>query len=242
MFDLKVVAAVLITLLGIAAGMGQGVVQQQDLANLKDLPAFFSKLRDVNFDWSPDFFAQGNGKDKITISANFNRDQLQEFELTFSQPIKQLTASYTPSSGNIKINGMSISPKGSQGSLKLKNYRGSIKLGSKVSLDGKCSAAELNDVSFNSSEIKVSTTGFSPSQLQLAGTPPFTLDFEQVSGKLSTGSRNTSISLDKRDLDIVGFEGDLEVDSARSSYHLTGNASRVLSVDGGSKVTLKQPS
>jgi len=239
MIDLKVVAAVLVTLLGIAAGMGQGAIQQGDLVDLKDLPQFIGKLKDFSFDWDLDLFAQKNGKDKIAINASLKRDQLQEFELTFSQPAENLKAVYSSSSKSIKISGIEIAPKGEQGELKLTNYRGSIKLGSKINLDGKCSAAELNDVSFNSSTIKVSTTGFEPNFLRLTGTPPLTLNFEQVSGDLWTETRNTAISLESRDLDIIGFAGDITIDMSDNTYQLFGNASKVMSVGGQPEIVLK---
>lgn len=239
MIDLKVVAAVLVTLLGIAVGMGQGTIQQGDFTGLKDLPNIVNKIRDFDWGRGTDFFAQENGKEKIAINASLRRDQLQEIKLSFSRPVRSLTATYSSSGGDIKIGGMEISPKGSEGTLKITDYRGSIKLGDRVSLDGKASAADLNGVSFNSSTITVSTTGFEPSHLQLRRLPLTTFNFKQVTGELHAGSRNTSISLEDRDLDITGFSGDLTVDAEQGSYQLAGNASQVMTVSGQPEIVLK---
>lgn len=239
MLDLKVVAAVLVTLLGIAIGMGQGAIQQGDLLNFDDLPELAGKLKNFNFDWSTDLLAQSNGDHGLAFNATFDRDQLQELKFTFSQPVKDLTAMYSDAEQPITINGMKVSPKQGQGTLKLKDYRGSIKLGSEVSLDGKCSAVELNDVAFNSSTIKVSTTGFEPSQVQFTRLPPTTFNFEQISGSLWTEAKNTSLSLEGRDLDIAGFMGNFAVELESKTYRLAGNASRIKTVGGKPELVLK---
>lgn len=228
MFDLKVITAVFVTLLGIAVGMSQGAVDKGEINDistlLKDISETPRKLLDM--------FKSGTQLN-ASIDLEVVLEDIPEFKKEYSRSLSSIRFMYYPGS-SIRINDADFSSK-NKAPISISNFKGSIDIGEELSMKGSGKRAELGDYIFNSSSIRVEAEKITRASYEVRGMPATTFSFDDAKGSIKLSK--SDISLKNESLKVVGFKGDMKIDFENREFVLDGKSAEIFV--GGEEVSIK---
>jgi len=220
--DIKVLAAVFITLFGIAVGMADGDLTVDDLSDLDTVKERFDKSM-KKIEKGGDIF------DGI--------DTGKEIFETGEPPNTSITASFTTSSATdsitldrgatvtfrgdtrLTINDLTTSEEDFEGSIS--GFTGRVSVGTNTSIEGSATALSFSSLSFNTSEPKdVSVDIDAPEFVRISGIERKPLRFERVNGSFSVDG--TTVSVQNDSVSLGSFSGEVSYDPAGDRFSLDG--------------------
>lgn len=229
MFDMKVVTAVFVTLLGIAIGMSQGAFSKGDLT---DMSGFLSDLREIPGNLLN--VLKGGGSINASISLNLEINRIPEFRKGFSRPLKLLSINYTLPNEKFFVNDAEFSSKDKKISVRAESYRGLVELDEDLTLEGSAESISMGKFYFNSSSFRIRTSKLEPDNLAIKGLEAHTFDFGEVTGSIELPKH---ISLLNESLRIVGFKGQMFFNFKKKIFKMKGKAAEVFV--GGEKSNIQ---
>ncbi|MDY6770530.1 MAG: hypothetical protein SV186_01075 [Candidatus Nanohaloarchaea archaeon] len=239
--DIKVLAAVFLTLFGVAVGMGQGNIQADDLTDLSKVTSRFqqnlNKLGGIGGSIADTIGGLTGGTEtsspapNTTMRASFTADT-NRTSMTFESRVD--TVAINGSDITVKVAGLTADP--SSASITLRNYTGKVTFDGNVTIDGSAQLMAFQGLSFNSSEPKdVVIRVEDPGRLAVEGLMREDFTFAHVDGSFSfTG---TTITLSDGPATLRSFTGRFEKWSS-GRYVLDGKVYRAELGEGSTRFTI----
>lgn len=214
MLDLRIIIAVILTLWGIAIGISQGVM------DLKSISSF--SLSDIQLP----FF---KNEPTLPINAEFYSEKMPSFTKVFRKPLPKLDLTFTPN-GKFLIRNSEVSFAGSIASIELINYRGILKFGEILSIDGKADFIKMGNITLK--DVDVRTGPLNPLNVKFYNAPPSNYEFEKVSGVIS--SSGASVNILEKPITMISFTGDSIFNFVNNTYIFNGKIAKLYS--GGNPI------
>lgn len=228
MFDLKVITAVFVTLLGIAIGMSQGALDKGDLNDfsglLEDIRSSPGKLIDL---------ITGKSEMNATIRLQVEVESIPYFKKEFSRPVGELKLKYGFPNSDFYINGAEFSSKQKMVSISVKDYRGTLDIDENLGVKGSANYVSFGDFVFNSSSVRIETNDLEAEKIEVKELPITSFAFEDIEGVVKLFNKN-DVSFRNETVRLMGFKGDLEINFEEDKLYMEGKASEV-SVGGNER-------
>ncbi|MDY6778148.1 MAG: hypothetical protein SVU32_05755 [Candidatus Nanohaloarchaea archaeon] len=220
--DIKVLAAVFITLFGIAMGMAQGDIQVDDLSDLAKLAERFKNIRSLG-GGLPDL-SGGKKAPNTSMTASFTGDTgYRTFSFKESVDSIQIRGDRV----RLQIAGLTTTP--ASVSMTLHNFTGTLGMDGNVTVDGTVRSLEVASLPFNTSKPQdVSAVVKDPRYVRIDRMYRTNLQFRSVNGRIKS-SVGVIIQLQKNDTNPVvfrSFTGTFERNFTSGSYSLDGEVFR----------------
>jgi hypothetical protein len=229
--DVKVVAAVFITLFGIAVGMADGDLQMKEVPKLSNLPNVWEYIK-FGDSFSPSGLFNSRKPANTSIEASFTADEAR-FDKKFSDPVERIVVS----GKGIEMDIAGFSAGSDRVEVTLTNYTGRVTFNGNVSLDGNVEAIDVGSLHLESKKPRGITLGVSdPTNISMQGIGGVNLDLNTTTGRFSSG--DTTVRLTGSPANLKWFEGSLAKNFGSGKYRLEGKVYEAVLGAGDSAVTI----
>jgi len=203
--EVKVLAAVFLTLFGMAVAMGQGNLSAEDLTDMGEIMSRFQdNLQKIGDSGSGILDGIGGGDSdrpaNTTLMASFTAsDDRRSIRLRETVD----TVAVNGSDINISVSGLNASPESA--SIVLRNYTGDVSFDGNVTMSGTAEVVAFGDLSFDSeSSEEIDLYVGDPASLEIDQMPRTDLAFSGVSGRFASDG---SFELDDGTAELRSFTG-----------------------------------
>lgn len=233
--EVKVLAAVFLTLFGVAVAMGQGEMTAEDLTDMGELMSRFQDNLQTVSD------SGGGLLDSIRDRGGSSEPANTTLEASFTASTDPVsirlrervdTVAVNGSDINLSVAGLTAEPDAA--SIVLRNYTGRLSFDGNVSLDGRAQVMEFEGLSFDSSSAKsVEIYVDDATSLVVDPLPRTDFAFRQVNGRFSSDG---SFELSGGTAEMRSFTGSFE--KRASNYTLDGMVNRAVLEEGNTRTEI----
>ncbi len=234
--EVKVLAAVFLTLFGMAVAMGQGELTADDLTDMGEIMSRFQdNLQKVGDSGSGilDDIGGGGGSGEpanTTLSASFTAsDERRSIQMREKVDVVAVNGSDI----NISVSGLDASP--DSASIRLRNYTGDLAFDGNITMSGTAEVVSLDDLSFDSDSAEsIELYVGDPTSLKIDPVPGTDMAFSSVSGRFASDG---SFELGDGTAVLRSFTGSFQK-RYDGNYSLDGKVYRAVLEEGNSRTEI----
>ncbi|MCJ7450613.1 MAG: hypothetical protein MUP58_02630 [Candidatus Nanohaloarchaeota archaeon QJJ-9] len=228
--DLKVVAAVFITLYGIAIGMAQGNLTTSDLADINTLYEMFQEsLRSIG-EGTGGFFSSTKPAN-TTIGASFQYGE--PMTLKFSKKVPKVHIK--GENARLKVSGLYSNI--SNLDVRFNNYTGELDFNGNITLDGEFEKVDFGSLPFQADkQQEVKLVVDNPSLLSASKIPNRKFELSSISGVFSSQGKN--ISLNEDSVKVTSFTGEFGKNFSSGEIFMDGKVFEAELGEGESSISI----
>jgi hypothetical protein len=234
--EVKVLAAVFLTLFGMAVAMGQGELTADELTDMGEIMSRFQdNLQKIGESGSGilDGIGGGGGSSEpanTTLSASFTAS---EDRRSIRMREKVDTVAVNGSDINISVSGLDARPESAY--IVFRNYTGDMAFDGNVTMSGKAEVVAFGDLSFDSDSAEnVDLYVDDPVSLEVDPMPRSDMSFAGVSGRFSSDG---SFELDDGAAELRSFTGSFQK-QYDGNYTLDGKVHSAVLEEGNSRTEI----
>lgn len=234
--EVKVLAAVFLTLFGMAVAMGQGELTADDLTDMGEIMSRFQdNLQKVGDSGSGilDGIGGGGGSSQpanTTLTASFTASDERR---SIRMREKVDTVAVNGSDIDISVSGLDASPDSAY--IMLRNYTGRMAFDGNVTMSGKAEVVAFDDLSFDSDSAEsIELYVGDPVSLEIDPMPRTDMTFSGVSGRFSSDG---SFELDDGTAQLRSFTGSFEK-HYDGNYSLDGKVYSAVLEEGNTRTEI----